>query len=62
MGWQHYLSYIFRKGELFYMFTLCAVDAKGVPQSMMAEEFPLRPTDVTLFEQMMATLEFNTSH
>jgi hypothetical protein len=59
MGFQQYLKYVIKKGEVFYTFTLFAVDALGVPSSMMTETQPLREDDIALFEQMMATLEFN---
>lgn len=59
MGFQQYLKYNIQKGELFYTFTLYAVDAFGVSSSMMNETLPLQEDDIALFEQMMATLKFN---
>ena len=35
MGFQEYVKYIIQKGDLFYSFTLLAVDARGVPSNMM---------------------------
>lgn len=58
MGFQQYLRYVIQKGDVFYIFTLFAVDARGVPSSMMTETQPLRENDITLFEQMMATMKF----
>ena len=58
MGFQQYVKYIVHKGDLYYSFTLVAVDARGVPSSMMSEELPIRDEDLRLFEQMMATLRF----
>ncbi len=59
MGFQEYVKYIIQKGDLFYSFTLVAVDARGVPSNMMTEELPISEEDLRLFEQMMATLSFN---
>lgn len=58
MGYQQYLRYVLQKGDVFYTFTLYAVDALGVPSSMMTETLPLRESDTALFEQMMTTLKF----
>lgn len=58
MGFQQYIRYIIQKGDLFYSFTLLAVDARGVPSNMMAERIPISEDDLRLFEQMMATLRF----
>lgn len=59
MGLQQYLGYVIQKGEVFYMFTLYALDARGVPQEMMNEPVALSENDIALFEQMMASLKFN---
>jgi hypothetical protein len=58
MGFQQYLRYVIHKGDVFYMFTLVAVDALGVPPSLMSERLPLREDDLELFEQMIATVKF----
>ena len=58
MGFQEYVKYIIQKGDLFYSFTLLAVDARGVPSNMMTERIPIGEEDLRLFEQMMATLRF----
>lgn len=58
MGYQQYLKYIMQRGDMFYTFTLFAVDALGVPSSMMTETLPLGENDLRLFEQMMTTLKF----
>lgn len=58
MGEQQYLRYIVQKGDLFYMFCLYAVDARGMPSDRMNEKLPLRESDIALFEQMIATLKF----
>ncbi len=58
MGYQQYLKYIIQKGDMFYTFTLFAVNALGVPSSMMIETLPLGENDLRLFERMMATMEF----
>jgi hypothetical protein len=59
MGLQQYLGYIIQKDNAYYGFRLVAVDALGVPASMMTETQPLREDDIALFEQMMATLKFD---
>jgi hypothetical protein len=59
MGFQQYLRYVIQNGDTYYMFTLYAVDALGVPPEMINAELPLRETDIELFEQMMATVTFN---
>lgn len=58
MGVQQYLKYIIQKGDMFYTFTLFAVNALGVPSSVMTETLPLSGNDLSLFERMMATMEF----
>ena len=58
MGFQEYVKYIIQKGDLFYSFTLLAVDTRGVPSNMMTERIPISEDDLRLFEQMMATLRF----
>jgi hypothetical protein len=58
MGFQQYVRYTIQKGDLFYSFTLLAVDARGVPSNMMTERIPISEDDLRLFEQMMATLRF----
>jgi tetrahydromethanopterin S-methyltransferase subunit C len=58
MGYQQYLRYVIKKGDMFYIFTLYAVDALGVSSSMMTDILPLRENDITLFEKMMATMKF----
>ena len=58
MGYQQYLKYIMQKGDVFYTFTLFAVDALGVPSSMMNDTLPLGENDLRLFEQMMTTMKF----
>lgn len=59
MGYQQYLRYVIQKGDVFYSFSLFAVDARGLPAHRMTETLPLREEDVAQFEQMMATLKFN---
>jgi hypothetical protein len=60
MGNQQYLRYVIQRGDIYYMFTLYAVSANGIPQSMMtADILPLQENDIALFEQMMATIKFN---
>jgi len=59
MGFQQYLKYVIHKGDVYFMFTLHAVDALGVPPDMMTESLPLRENDVELFEQMIATVKFS---
>jgi hypothetical protein len=59
MGFQQYVRYTIQKGDLFYSFTLLAVDVRGVPQNMMTEPLPISEADLRLFEQMMATLIFD---
>jgi hypothetical protein len=58
MGFQQYLRYVIQKGDVFYMFTLYAVDALGVPSSMMTEKQPLRENDIAVFEQMITSVKF----
>jgi hypothetical protein len=58
MGYQQYLKYVIQRGDVFYTFTLFAVDALGIPQEMMTETLPLREGDTELFDQMMATIKF----
>jgi hypothetical protein len=58
MGFQQYLMYVFHHGEVYYVFTLFAIDAKGMPGVTMGEVQLLRANDVALFEQMLGTLTF----
>ena len=58
MGHQQYLRYVIHRGDVYYMFTLFAINALGIPQEMMSEKHPLQESDVQLFEQMIATLKF----
>ena len=58
MGFQQYVKYIIQKGDLFYSFTLVAVDVKGVPSNMMNDQLPISEEDLELFEQMINTLKF----
>ena len=59
MGFQQYLKYVIQKGDIYLMFTLHAVNARGVPPDMMAETLPLQKDDVEIFEQMIASLKFS---
>ena len=58
MGYQQYLKYVVQRGEVFYTFTLYAVNALGIPQEMMIDILPISESDIALFEQMMATMKF----
>ena len=58
MGFQQYVKYIIQKGDLFYSFTLVAVDVNGVPSNMMNDQLPISEEDLELFEQMINTLKF----
>jgi hypothetical protein len=58
MGFQQYVRYTIQKGDLFYSFTLLAVDARGVPSNMMNDQLPISEEDLELFEQMINSLKF----